>query len=104
MCAYERARTHTHAHAYTLLKYLKLHLTINFNKVCALCYNYFTCLFPYYLLVKALHCELLSIFRDRLSTTEDIEKFDAVLKQTLRKIKSNEVRADNIYTFYLKCL
>uniref|UniRef100_A0A1B0AQ10 Dynein heavy chain, cytoplasmic n=1 Tax=Glossina palpalis gambiensis TaxID=67801 RepID=A0A1B0AQ10_9MUSC len=39
---------------------------------------------------EALHCELLSIFRDRLSTTEDIERFDAVLKQTLRKIKSNE--------------
>uniref|UniRef100_A0A1A9WMF7 Cytoplasmic dynein 2 heavy chain 1 n=1 Tax=Glossina brevipalpis TaxID=37001 RepID=A0A1A9WMF7_9MUSC len=39
---------------------------------------------------EALQCELLSIFRDRLSTTEDVEKFDFILKQTLRKIKSKE--------------
>ncbi|XP_055916348.1 cytoplasmic dynein 2 heavy chain 1 [Eupeodes corollae] len=39
---------------------------------------------------EALICELVSIFKDRLATEEDIEKFDDILRDTMRKFYGKE--------------
>lgn len=41
--------------------------------------------------IKALYCELVSMFKDRLACEDDAEKFETILRHSLRKIGSKDV-------------
>lgn len=42
-----------------------------------------------------MYCELVSMFKDRLASEEDAEKFETILRHALRKIGNKDVSWSN---------